>query len=90
MLMNRKEKAEFDRADRLVDQAVQAIVARISNTAAKASTDNVAYSYVIERLIARLADELAVIIDNDACLEGDTTLRLSNALADFRDRPADR
>ena len=82
--MKRKE-AEFDRANRAIDKTAAAIIAHI-NKLLDRPTDVVARDYLIEGLLHALVSDhdLAAIIDRMS-MPGSATLKLSNALLDYRD-----
>jgi hypothetical protein len=83
--MNDSTKRQFQQADAAVDKAVAAFMSKIEPMSGK--WDAVAPAYVIERVLLVLCEEMTKLIDDPdlANIMGPAMLKLSNALADFRD-----
>jgi hypothetical protein len=83
--MNDSTKRQFQAADAAVDKAVATFMSKIESMSGK--WDAVAPAYVIERVLLVLCEELTKLIDDPdlANIMGPATVKLSNALADFRD-----
>jgi hypothetical protein len=82
---------QFQAVDAAVEQAVTAFRAKIELMFGK--WEAVAPSYIVERLLLALCEEMTKLIDHPdfADRAGPETLKLSNALADYRDaRAVDR
>jgi hypothetical protein len=74
-----------DRADRAIDEAAADIAGALNKLMDKIyAMPDVAPDYAIERLLLHLAGDLASLV-NKVAQPGSATLRLSNALADYRD-----
>ena len=84
--MNDSTKRQFQEADAAVDKAVAAFIAKIESMS-KEMGDAVAPAYIVERVLLMLCDEMTKLIDDPdlANSMGPALLKLSNALADFRD-----
>jgi hypothetical protein len=76
---------DYHKADAAIERAVTDFVGTIDKLMGRWET--VAPSYIVERMLLAMSDELAKLIDDPilADLAGPAQLRLSNALADFRD-----
>ena len=83
--MNDSTKRQFQQADAAVDKAVATFMSKIESMSGK--WDAVAPAYVIERMLLVLCEEMTKLIDDPdlANIMGPAMLKLSNALADFRD-----
>jgi len=83
--MNDSTKRQFQEADAVVDEAVAAFISKIDSMSGK--WDAVAPAYTLERLLLGLCDEMTKLIDDPdlANSMGPALVKLSNALADFRD-----
>ena len=83
---SKRAELQFERADRAIDKTAQAIADEIDKLLTRGERwDAVARAYLLERLFLRLTGEhdLAGILDS-LSMPGDATLKLSNALADYR------
>ena len=83
--MNDSTKRQFKEADAAVDKAVAAFIGKIKSMSGK--WDAVAPAYIAERMLLALCDKMTKLIDDPdlANSMGPAMLKLSNALADFRD-----
>ena len=83
--MNDSTKRQFQQADAAVDEAVATFMSKIESMSGK--WDAVAPAYVIERMLLVLCEEMTKLIDDPdlANIMGPAMVKLSNALADFRD-----
>ena len=83
--MNDSTKRQFKEADAAVDKAVAAFIGKIELMSGK--WDAVAPAYIAERMLLALCDKMTKLIDDPdlANSMGPAMLKLSNALADFRD-----
>ena len=84
--MNGSTKRQFQIADAAVDKAVAAFLGKIEGNGGEMG-DAVAPAYIVERVLLMLCDEMTKLIDDPdlANSMGPALLKLSNALADFRD-----
>jgi hypothetical protein len=81
-----RSDAQWRRARRVIDQAVNNIESEIGKLAHKVSKlEAVAPDAVCELLLLHLADLLLERIVDRAVQPGEETLKLGNALADYRD-----
>ena len=80
--MNDSTKRQFQEADAAADKAIAAFIGKIDSMSGK--WDAVAPAYILERV---LCDEMTKLIDDPdlANSMGPALVKLSNALADFRD-----
>jgi hypothetical protein len=76
---------QFREADAAVDKAVAVFISKIESMSGK--WDAVAPAYILERVLLGLCDEMTKLIDDPdlANSMGPALVKLSNALADFRD-----
>jgi hypothetical protein len=84
---------QFEWAERAVIQAATRIELALAALLAKTQRlDCVARAYVVERLMTELAERYPEALDylNKLPGTGDGTMRLTNALMDWRDNRADR
>ena len=83
--MNDSTKRQFQEADAAADKAIAAFIGKIESMSGK--WDAVAPAYILERVLLRLCDEMTKLIDDPdlANSMGPAMVKLSNALADFRD-----
>jgi hypothetical protein len=83
--MDDSTQRQFQEADAAVDKAVADFISKIESMSEK--WDAVARAYIVERGLLVLCEEMTKLIDNPdlANIMGPATLKLSNALADFRD-----
>jgi hypothetical protein len=84
---------QFEWADRAVTQAATRIELAVAGLLAKTQRlDYVARAYVVERLIDELIERYPEALDylNKLPGTGDGTMRLMNAVMDWRDNWADR
>jgi len=83
--MNDSTKRQFQAADAAVDKAVATFMSKIESMSGK--WDAVAPAYVVERVLLVLCEEMSKLIDDPdlANIMGPAMVKLSNALADFRD-----
>jgi hypothetical protein len=90
--MANNTEQRFREADAAVDQAVDAFIGKIESMSGK--WDAVARSYIVERMLPTLCDEIVKLIDDPDFAKhsiGSAMMKLSKALADYRDaRWADR
>lgn len=88
--MNDNTKRQFQQADAAVDKAVAAFFGNIESMSGR--WDAVARAYIIERVVMGLCNETTKLIDSpDFAIDMEPAmLRLSNALADYRDAPFTR
>jgi hypothetical protein len=81
-------REQFDRADREIDRAASIIAGSVNELLDKVGADMpaVALDYAVERLLLALVREHDILSALEGMAQpGDATLRLSNALADYRD-----
>jgi len=83
--MNDSTKRQFQEADAAADKAIAAFIGKIKSMSG--NWDAVAPAYVLERVLLGLCDEMAKLIDDRELADsmGPAMVKLSNALADFRD-----
>ena len=83
--MEDSTKRQFQEADAAVDKAVAAFISKIELMSG--NWDAVAPAYILERVLLSLCDEMTKLIDDPdlANVMGPAMLKLSDALADFRD-----
>ena len=82
---------QFEWADRAVTQAATRIELAVAGMLAKTQRlDYVARAYVVERLIDELMERYPEALDYLNKLPGDGTMKLMNAVMDYRDNRADR
>ena len=81
--MNGSTKRQFQEADAAADKAIAAFIGKIESMSGKW----VAPAYIFERVLLGLCDEMTKLIDDPdlANSMGPALVKLSNALADFRD-----
>ena len=77
---------QFQEADAAVDRAVAAFVIKIERMSGKWQA--VAPAYIVERVTLALCEETSKLID-DSETASPAMLKLSNALADYRDSRAE-
>ena len=83
--MTDKHDAEFAKANRAVDRTAARIAAEIHKLLDK-PFEVVSRDYRLEQLLLAVANDLSAIIDDDPMFHaGPATLKLSNALLDYRD-----
>ena len=84
--MNDSTKRQFQEADAAVDKAIAAFIGE-DRIDVREMGDAVAPAYIVERVLLMLCDEMTKLIDDPdlANSMGPALLKLSNALADFRD-----
>jgi hypothetical protein len=83
--MNKKTDQQFDAADAAIKRAVTDLVSKIDQTSVR--WEAVSHSYVFERALLALCAVMVKLIDDPDvghCV-GPAELKLSNALADYRD-----
>jgi hypothetical protein len=88
---DRKVRREFQQADAAIERAVAAFMIKVNLMLAESQA--VAPTYIVENVLLTLCEELTKLIDDPVLAEhmGPATLKLSNALADYRDsRSVDR
>jgi hypothetical protein len=75
----------FGKADAAVERAVDAFMARIESMFGK--WEPVASTYIVERMLLILCHRMTKLLDDPCFAEhmGPATLKLSNAMADYRD-----
>jgi hypothetical protein len=87
-----RSKRQFRQAEAAVDRAVADFVSKLDKIMGQCGGrwDTVAASYVRDRALDAMSDELAKLIDVGPLsnLTGPAHLKLSNALADFHDSSA--
>lgn len=91
--MTRINNQQFKEADAAVERAVSRFMSEIDRLRRNCLTgkwDEVYPSYLIDRTLLQTCDALAKLIDNGhlADIISPAALKLSNALADYRDAPA--
>ena len=76
---------QFREADAAVDKAVAVFISKIESMSGK--WDAVAPAYILESVLLALCEELTKLIDDPdlANVMGEAMLKLSDALANFRD-----
>jgi hypothetical protein len=76
---------QFREADAAVDKAVAVFISKIESMSGK--WDAVAPAYILEGVLLTLCEELTKLIDDPdlANVMGEAMLKLSDALANFRD-----
>ena len=83
--------SEFEQADRAVRRAAVAIERAVATMlAATQPLERVALDYIIERLIDELMKRNPEVLDYLNKKSGAATMRVANALADWRDIWVDR
>ena len=84
--MDDSTKRQFQEADAAADKAVAAFIGQ-DRIDVRGNGDAVAPAYIVERVLLVLCDEMTKLIDDPdlANSMGPALLKLSNALADFRD-----
>jgi hypothetical protein len=80
--MNNRTERQFQEADAALEGAVITFKREIKPTLGK--WEAVAPAYIVERLMLALCTEMSKLVD-ESKIDGEATLRLSNALADYRD-----
>ena len=80
--MNNRTERQFQEADAALEGAVTTFMSEIEPMLGK--WEAVAPAYIVERLMLALCTEMSKLID-ESKIEGPETLKLSNALADYRD-----
>ena len=87
--MSHNTDRQFQAADAAVAKAVDDFMNKIERVSGK--WEAVASQYVIERLLLELCTELTKLIDDPIFRNhaGPATVKLSNALADYRDSRAE-
>jgi hypothetical protein len=82
---------QFEWADRAVTRAATAIELAVAALLAKTQRlDCVARAYVVERLMIEMTERYPEALDYLNKLPGDGTVKLMNAVMDWRDNWADR
>src|SRR6478672_2990075 len=83
--MNDSTKRQFQEADAAADKAIAAFIGKIESMSGK--WDAVAPAYILERVLLGLCDEMTKLIDDPDLANSmePALVKLSNALADFRD-----
>jgi hypothetical protein len=83
--MNDSTKRQFQEADAAVDKAVVAFISKIKSISGK--WDAVAPAYIAQRVLLVLCDKMTKLIDDPELTNsmGPAMLKLSNALANYRD-----
>jgi hypothetical protein len=80
--MANNTERQFQEADAAVDKAVATFIRKIESMSGKWGA--VAPAYIVERVALGLCAEMSKLID-ESKIDTPATMRLSNALADFRD-----
>jgi hypothetical protein len=80
--MDDRTERQFQKADAAVDQAVAAFMSEIEPMLGK--WEAVAPQYILEHVLLALCTEVSRLVD-ESKIDGPDTLKLSNALADYRD-----
>jgi hypothetical protein len=80
--MDKNTEQQFQKAAAAVDQAVATFIGKIESMLGK--WDAVAPAYIVERMALAMCAEMSKLVD-DSKSAGPVTLKLSNALADYRD-----
>ena len=78
---------QFRAADAAIDRTVAGFVHGIDELLIFYREGPVAPSYIVEGVLLKLCDELTKLVDKEKFAEtlGPATMKLSNALADYRD-----
>ena len=80
---------QFRAAEAAVEQAVRGFRRRLENIFDQSAGEwpGIAPSYILEAALLKLCDEMILLADDPRLVDrvGPATLKLSNALADFRD-----
>jgi len=86
--MNKNIDRQFQKADAAIERAVADFMGKIDKMIGR--WEAVAPSYIVERTLLAMPTELAKLIDDPtlADLASPASLKLSKALADFRDSQA--
>ena len=85
--MNKPTERKFEAADAHIERAVNAFTSKIEQILDRYCQQAVARSYIIEATLLALCDGMTKLIDDPsvAAVAGPAALKLSNALADYRD-----
>jgi hypothetical protein len=83
MMMDKNTDRQFDAADAATEKAVTAFMGKIEQLLGR--WEAVSPAYIVERTLLALCDDVAKLVDKDHPTAGPATIKLSNALADFRD-----
>jgi len=82
--MSKSTDQQFREADIAIERAVTAFMSAIDHMMKR--WDDVTAQYILERVLLELCEELPMRIDTQST--GPATVKLSNALADYRESPA--
>jgi hypothetical protein len=90
MTMTMDTDRQFQEADAAIKRTVADLVSRVEQLSSR--WDAVAPSYIVQRALLELCTEMTKLIDDPlvADFAGPLTLKLSNAMADYRDLPQQR
>jgi hypothetical protein len=83
--MSKSTNQQFREADAAIERAVAAFMSAIDHMMKR--WDGVAAQYILERVLLELCEELPMRIGTRSI--GPATVKLSNALADYRESPAE-
>jgi hypothetical protein len=88
MTMDKETERQFQAADAAIESAVTACLSKIEQMFGQ--WDAVAGTYIVERALLALCDGMIKLTDDPILVDlvGPATLKLSNALADYRDSRA--
>ena len=82
--MSKSTDQQFREADIAIERAVATFMSAIDHMMKR--WDNVTTQYILEHVLLELCEELPMRIDTHST--GPATVKLSNALADYRESPA--
>ena len=82
--MSKSTDQQFREADIAIERAVATFMSAIDHMMKR--WDDVTAQYILERVLLELCEELPMRIDTQST--GPATVKLSNALADYRESPA--
>jgi hypothetical protein len=89
--MNKRKQRQFDAADRAALNAAAEIECTIENLLEQIDAlEDVAWHYAIETLVEALIERNPKALDHLNGLPGDASMRLANALMDWRDQRGER
>lgn len=78
-----REDPQFKEANADIERAIVRFITAIERTMVR--RDSAAPTYVAQVMLKGLCEELTKLIDNDGLVIGSAEIKLSNALADYRD-----
>jgi hypothetical protein len=86
--MSKSTERQFQEADAAVERTVKAFMGKVEQM--RWRWEAVAPTYIIHHVLDELCEEVTKLIDDPALADhvlGPATIKLSNALADYRDSP---